>query len=106
MVTPNGSIGATVANAASGTDCPARTPVPGNKPGIWPPCEELFGSCVRKMYVKFTQEIKTSANILQIIFFKNEVSLAGNSHRMRILTASEDADALVVASASLLSFES
>lgn len=67
VVTPKGSIGATVANAAIGTDCPATMPVP----GVWSPCKEwLFGSCIRKMYVIFTQEIKTSANILQVNFLK------------------------------------
>lgn len=43
VVTPNGSIGATVASAANGIEWPATAL------GVWPPCDEwLFGSWIQK----------------------------------------------------------
>lgn len=45
VVTPNGKIGATVANAANGIDCPAAIAAVSNVLDVWPPCDEwLFGS--------------------------------------------------------------
>lgn len=90
VVMPNGKIGATVASAANGiVDCPAP-PVQ----GVWPPCDEwLFGS-----WNWSKQNEIYSRWILNRTIKHDQLFL--------VKLTVDDTDALVVASASLLSLES